>query len=166
MQTVQFVRNELDLGCKLNFAVHEQRASDFVWLLASLTQNATEFAEFELPDVPPLSYESGLNLDGIPIIIGPQQPIANKAGYSQAQNHAQILASQGILQVFLENCLNPLPFAEKDDKTFIPEEVIDNCHPSVQQRLKANTTPVCNTINVEGFYNTISEIKQSVNVAA
>ncbi|WP_440053396.1 VC2046/SO_2500 family protein [Pseudoalteromonas sp. T1lg65] len=136
MQVDGVLIDEAQLGTALNVSVHETRSADFAMLLSMLSHDALDFSQFHLPksEQPEKDHsESQLKRE---FEIGPQKPLAPKE-YNMliGQNNGKLFAASSLVSLRLQECLNPEPFAVRDDKKHIHLEVVENLEPAVKRRL-------------------------------
>ncbi len=135
MQLDGILLNETQLDASLSRCVAEQRRSDFAMLLAMLSHDALDFAEFHLPKSAAIQPESNEARLRASLGAGPVQPLApENFEITIGQDNAAKLMSQGMAEIRLAQCLNPEPLAIRDDKKHIPLQVIDNCELAVRRR--------------------------------
>ncbi|MDE3270621.1 VC2046/SO_2500 family protein [Pseudoalteromonas sp. G4] len=159
MQIEQIITHEAQLGEQLCKSVATDRQSDFAFLLAMLSHDATEFSQFNLP-------QSEKELLSDPLLefakqgAGPKKPLAVEPFNGLiGQQNCQLLIEQGINAIHLNECLNPEPFTCKNDTKYISPVVIDNCPPATQKKLIAakNVALTNKKMDIDGFYSSIEK---------
>ncbi|MBE0363274.1 hypothetical protein PULV_a3449 [Pseudoalteromonas ulvae UL12] len=160
MQIDGILTNEAQLGNQLAISVDENRRSDFSLLLAMLSHDAVDFAQFHLPhEEQPNPYAEISDSTDLRIKLGagPAQPLAIKPiDFLIGQENAALLQSDGMKQIKLKQYLKPEPLALRDDNLHISSEIINNCELNVKKRyLKQDTQMGEMQINAAAFYDNL-----------
>jgi hypothetical protein len=158
MQIEQGLIRESQLDNALNNCVHQGRRGDFGMMLAMLSQDALDFAQFHLPTSS--TDEKNQTEDALKreLQIGPQKRLApEEFDMLIGQENAFVVQHFGMTALHLKECLAPEPLAIRDDKKHIPLVIVDNCELSVRRKLKP-TPYVSNdkAIDAAGFYDQIA----------
>jgi len=139
--------NELQLGEQLNHCVHENRRSHFSLMLAMLTDDVRDHAQFKLPHTevtPPKTDEDALRKllhvnDGQPLALNSIEDIPK-------YNQAELIENNKLTELRLRNAITPNPLSFRDDVKHINMNVVSNtsihCQKRLQQKLnedKPNT---------------------------
>ncbi|WP_462158590.1 VC2046/SO_2500 family protein [Pseudoalteromonas sp. GB56] len=162
MQIESILSNEQQLGTQLNKCVQEQRRGDFAWLLASISHDALDFAQFHLPT------------SQAPASTVEEEQLRAQLGAARARpcapEHFNILLTQNQCEYIsiglrdslrLQDCLAPTPLAIRDDLKHIPLPIIDNCEPRVQAKYQDKSMSL-NEPQMDGaaFYDQLDELKR------
>ena len=136
MQIDGVLISESQLGSALNISIHETRSADFAMLLSMLSHDALDFSQFHLPKSQQQQPDRSEDTLKKELQVGPQKPLA-PAQFDMliGQDNAQLVASGAMTSLRLRECLNPEPFAARNDKKHVPLEVVENLEPAVKQRL-------------------------------
>ena len=162
MQIEQIITHAAPLGEQLSHSVKEQRHSDFALLLSLLSNDATEFSQFQLikseksPTADPL-------LSYAKVAAGPKKPLASEPFNGLLGEHNRtLLENQGLIAIQFNECLKPEPFTCKNDKNYIPPLVVDNCPPAVQKKLHSAKQVGLknNEMDVDNFYQSIEKSQE------
>lgn len=163
MQIESILSNELQLGTQLNKSVLEERRGDFAWLLAALSADALDFAQFHLPtsdiDKPQADAEQLRRQLGA----AQPRPCAPKDfNIALTQNQCEYVAHNLIASLRLRDCADPTPLAVRDDKNHIPFEIIDNCEPRVQAKYRDQSVSLNDPkMDSAAFYDQLNELKNA-----
>ena len=167
MQIEQIITHEAQLGEQLSHSVATNRQSDFAFLLAMLSHDATDFSQFKLPKSDKQPPQDPL-LQLAKIAAGPKKPFAAEPfnGLIGSDN-CKMLLEQGLSAIQLNECLNPEPYTVKNNTKYIPPAVIDNCPPATQKKIitEKNLALMNNQMDVNSFYNSIEQ-SQDYNFAS
>jgi hypothetical protein len=158
MQIEQGLIRESQLDVALNTCVHQGRRGDFGMMLAMLSQDALDFAQFHLPTSVAEEKNRTEEVLKRELQIGPQKPLApSEFDMLIGQENAFVVQHFGMTALHLKECLVPEPLAVRDDKKHIPLEVIDNCELAVRRKLKP-TPHISNNkmIDAAGFYDQLA----------
>lgn len=131
--------HELQLGEKLNESVHDARRSDFGFLLAMLVDDVREHSQFTLPatkqketQVTDTRLRSEFNLAA-------PAPIALKnLDDINLYNEAAFIENNRLSHIKLVDSLNPKAIVFRDDKNYIPSDVMNNTSLYCQTKHKQN----------------------------
>ena len=174
MQIDDLLITERQLSSRLNKSVNEQHREEFSLLLAMLSHDALDFSQFHLPkteienlivDEDTLRKEFGA---------GPKQLLApDKFDMLIGQYNASLLAKNGersgMSDIKLAHCLVPEPLTIRDDVSYIPLNVLDNCELAVRRRIKDTETQLSNPqMDAAAFYDGINnaDIHQPLYLAS
>ena len=167
--TSNLLANELQLGSQLNECIHDNRRSHFSLMLAMLTDDVREHAQFLLPKVE--DSEKITNDDTLRKFFNVNEPapLALK-NIEQVNdfNQADLIASDNLIELRLHHALNPMPLAFRNDRTYINTDVMNNTSVHCQQRSKnkkATETPRLN-FKAEAWLNVINESILSEKITA
>lgn len=135
--------NELQLGVKLNECVHSERRSDFSLMLAMLVDDVREHAQFTLPENEIVSQdESEQQLRKNFHLPDKMALSAKDFSNLNRYNQADLLNDTRLMNIHLDNALNPIPLTKYDDVKRIPQEVLSNTSLYCQKRHKNNEKPL------------------------
>lgn len=164
MQSVEILVNEIQLGDQLSKAVAERRGGDFGLLLAMMSQNVIDNAEFCLPR----------DSVGAPEVdeamLRQQLGLAQPSGYSIDENSAVDaillgvdLHTEGLSEVKLKGYLRPEPLALQDDAMHIPEHIIGNCEPTTMTRHTRQEVRISEPLehNEAGLYEILEDLHKA-----
>ncbi|WP_024611566.1 VC2046/SO_2500 family protein [Pseudoalteromonas sp. TB64] len=162
MQIDDLLITEGQLSTRLNKSVHEHRRGEFSLLLAMLSHDALDFSQFHLPktEIENLIVEEDILRKQIGA--APKQLLApDKFDMLIGQYNASLLVKNGersgMSDIKLNHCLNPEPLSIRDDATYIPLNVIDNCELAVRRRLKSAETQLSNPqMDAAAFYDNLN----------
>jgi hypothetical protein len=165
MQNVEILVNEMQLGNQLAVAVKQNRSNDFGLLLAMMSHNVLDNAEFCLPsesvgadevDEAALRQQFGL---GDKLVYA-----AKDSSIDQSILLGVDLHSEGLREVKLKGYLTPEPLSLHDDFMHIDPTILKNCEPAVMQRYYKKEDRISQKLehNPAGLY----EVLQSMDVAA
>lgn len=147
--------HELQLGEQLNKSVHQARRADFSLMLAMLCDDVREQSQFALPQKE--IKDSNINADLLrqQFQLPKKAPLALEAleqikEYNQAQN----ISEPNLVNIHLNNSLNPKPLAFRDNVKHVVSTVMDN------------TTLVCQAKHAKSKENTVLNKRQAMNVEA
>ncbi|MBS3796432.1 VC2046/SO_2500 family protein [Pseudoalteromonas sp. BDTF-M6] len=161
MQIESVLINEAQLGTALNSSLTQRRRNDFALLLASLSYDALDFAQFQLPKTrnqSPVVGEQQLRRELGAAKHRPCAPPHYDVVLTQGQR--QTLALSSLTSLRLQDCLAPTPLAIRDDATHIPLPVITNCAPNVQAKHGQQSMSLSEAqMDAAAFYDQLSEIK-------
>ncbi|MEO2279154.1 VC2046/SO_2500 family protein [Pseudoalteromonas pernae] len=161
MQIESILSNELQLGTQLNKCVQEQRRGDFAWLLASISHDALDFAQFHLP----VCDNTAAQVD--------EQQLRMQLGAARARpcapEHFNIVLTQNQCEYIstglrdslrLQDCLAPTPLAIRNDLKHIPLPIIDNCEPRVQAKYQDQSMSLNEPqMDSAAFYDQLNDLK-------
>ncbi|SEL26583.1 Ribosomal S4P [Colwellia chukchiensis] len=133
--------HELQLGEQLNESVHQARRADFSLMLAMLTDDVRAHSQFHLPQTQ--LTEKTTTSDQLRKFL--QLPKAAPLALDKIEdiatfNQASAVERQQLTAVRLTNALAPKPLAFRDDRQFIPSQVLTNTSLHCQQRHQQNNT--------------------------
>ena len=167
MQVKPVIRNELQMDSQLCRSVHEARRGDFAWLLASLSADALDFAQFHLPKSVLESHQVDEQQLRLRLGAAPAKPTAlPDYQIDRAQHDRALLAQSSMTTLRLKECLTPEPLAVRDDKTYVPLPIIDNCDPSVQAKHHRQYEPLNEPqMDSAAFYDQLVDINKSSSLA-
>ena len=164
-QVNELLINELQLGNRLGKAMHDSRGSDFGLMLAMLSQNVLDNAEFCLPrdnvgftEVDEARLRAQLGL---------AEPVSYAVDEYSAVESILLgvdLHTEGMAEIKLKGYLNPEPLAMQDDALHIGDEVLYNCEPTTTHRFYHQTDKISEQLphNEAGLY----EVLESIRAAA
>ncbi|CAM3085203.1 VC2046/SO_2500 family protein [Pseudoalteromonas distincta] len=162
MQIDDLLITESQLNSRLNNSVHENRRGEFSLLLAMLSHDALDFSQFHLPktEIDNLVIEEEVLRKQFGA--GPKQLLASDE-YNMliGQFNAALISQEGerngMTSIKLIQCLNPEPFAIRNDDKHIPLHIIDNCELAVRRRIKSEQTQLANPpIDAAAFYDSLN----------
>ncbi|MFY8273275.1 VC2046/SO_2500 family protein [Pseudoalteromonas sp. SSDWG2] len=163
MQIESILNNELQLGSQLNKSVCENRRNDFSWLLASLSQDALDFAQFHLPKTE-LAAQS-LDEQQLRAQLGAPQPrpcAPPTFNVALTKHQCELIAMGARDTLRLQDCLAPTPLAVRDDTKHIPLPVVDNCSPITQAKLASQAMQLSEAqMDSAAFYDQITQINNA-----
>ncbi|MCO7188350.1 MULTISPECIES: VC2046/SO_2500 family protein [unclassified Pseudoalteromonas] len=172
MQIDGILCKEAQLGSALNHSVHEARRGDFALLLSLLSQDALDFSQFDLPHTSPEQPDKSEAALKLALQLGPQKPLAPEHfNMLIGQDNGFLVQEGDLASLRLKECLQPEPYAVRNDKKHIPLHIVDNLEPAVRQRLEKTRNPhmiVDNKdIDAAGFYDQIAggEMQSMLQVA-
>ncbi|WP_105189955.1 VC2046/SO_2500 family protein [Pseudoalteromonas sp. T1lg48] len=161
MQIESVLINEAQLGTALNSSITQQRRNDFALLLAALSYDALDFAQFQLPKTrceAPMVGDEQLRRQ-----LGAAQPrpcAPPSYNIALTQGQRQTLAMSSLTSLRMQDCLAPTPLAIRDDAMHLPLPVLTNCAPNVQAKHGYQATALNEAqMDAGAFYDQISEIK-------
>ena len=138
MQINQPLRSEAQLGQQLNVSVGEQRRYDFALLLAALSHDALDFAQFHLPKTP--EQQNAHDSDSyLHRSLGAAKRRPSAVEQKDIPAYAQdreVLEQSTLTSVRLRDCMHPRALNIRDDKNYIEPAVIENCEPVIQAKVK------------------------------
>ena len=169
--TSNILANELQLGSQLNECIHDNRRSHFSLMLAMLTEDVREHAQFLLPKIDNAEKTTNDNTLRKFFNVNEPAPLALK-NMEQINdfNQADLIVNNTLTELRLHNVLNPMPLAFRDDHTYINTDVINNTSVHCQQRLSkenkdSTKTPRLN-FKAEEWLNVINESILSEKITA
>lgn len=172
MQIDGILCKEAQLGSALNHSVHEARRGDFGLLLSLLSQDALDFSQFDLPHTSLQEADKSEEALKKALQLGPQKPLApEQFDMLIGQNNGFLAQGGDLTSLRLKECLQPEPFAVRNDKKHIPLHIVDNLEPAVREKLENTKNPqmlVDNPdIDAAGFYDQIAggEMQSMLQVA-
>lgn len=131
----QVLANELQLGTQLNECIHENRRSHFSLLLAMLTDDVREHAQFLLPVTEESENITDENSLRKLFNVGQPAPLALTSLEQITEfNQAELVADDRLSELRLNNALNPKPLAFKDNNKLIDSNVMNNTSVHCQKR--------------------------------
>ncbi|MEM0514335.1 VC2046/SO_2500 family protein [Pseudoalteromonas sp. YIC-827] len=161
MQIESVLINEAQLGTALNSSITHQRRNDFALLLASLSYDALDFAQFHLPKTP--VHTRVVSDEQLRCQLGgatPRPCAPPHYDIALTQGQRQTLALSSLTSLRLQDCLAPTPLAVRDDAKHLPLPVLTNCAPSVQAKYGQQATSLSEVqMDAAAFYDQLSEIK-------
>ncbi|MFC3032362.1 VC2046/SO_2500 family protein [Pseudoalteromonas fenneropenaei] len=161
MQIDGILLRESQLDSKLNESVHFGDRGEFGLLLAMLSQDALDFAQFHLPQSVQQAPERSEEQLRKELQIGPQRALAPETfDMLVAEEDAFVVQNFGMAAFRLKDCLQPEPLTIRNDKKHIPLHIVDNCEPAVRRKLQgikqlANELP----IDAAAFYDQLASGK-------
>ncbi|WP_125561662.1 MULTISPECIES: VC2046/SO_2500 family protein [Pseudoalteromonas] len=172
MQIDGILCKEAQLGSALNHSVHEARRGDFGLLLSLLSQDALDFSQFDLPHSSSQEADKSEEALKKALQLGPQKPLAPEQ-FDMLIGQSNGFMAQGgdLTSLRLKECLQPEPFAVRNDKKHIPLHIVDNLEPAVRQKLENTRNPQMlvdkHDIDAAGFYDQIAggEMQSMLQVA-
>jgi hypothetical protein len=154
--------HELQLGEQLNECVHQTRRADFSLMLAMLDEDVREHSQFSLP-----SSADVIEVDLVEAALRKKFQLPNSARLALKNmeeiasfNQAATISANDLASIRLTNAIAPKPLAFRDDKKYIPNDVISNTsvHCQVKLAQSVQTPQVDDTLhnqvlpfNVEGW---------------
>lgn len=162
MQNVDLLVNEVQLGSRLAKAVSQHRASDFSMMLAMMSHNVLDSAQFCLPS----DSVGGEDVDEAKL--RQQLGLGQKPAYSANDDSATQsillgvdLHTQGMRDIKLKGYLQPEPLARVDDRMHIEPHVIGNCEPTVMQRYYRKEDKIAEKLDHDeaGLYEVLESMK-------
>ncbi|WP_046005979.1 VC2046/SO_2500 family protein [Pseudoalteromonas rubra] len=172
MQIDGILCKEAQLGSALNHSVHEARRGDFALLLSLLSQDALDFSEFDLPHTSPEEPDKSEAALKKALQLGPQKPLApEQFNMLIGQNNGFLVNDGDLASLRLKECLQPEPYAVRNDKKHIPLHIVDNLEPAVRQKLEQTRNPQMlvdnKDIDAAGFYDQLAggEMQSMLQVA-
>ena len=145
--------NEWQLGDSLGQAVAHGDKSEFAILLAMLSQDIRDSAQFAYPETPepelkPLPFK-GFAADKL---------AAEPQDFDIEAQRSALFQQGGVAAVKLSLAMFPYPLAENNDPTAIPDEVKDNLSLHTQARLKQTKLSKEVELNEAGLYDILQQI--------
>lgn len=167
----EILLHELQLGEQLNKSVHQARRADFSLMLAMLCDDVREHSQFILPQSDICDDESVQNNQLLRkhFDLPEEAPLAleNIEQISQ-YNQGQLIASNDLVSLHLNNFLSPKPLTFRDDKLHVNSNVLSNTSLTCQEKhTNQAATSVLNkriNMNVEGWLKAVqtSLVKSSL----
>ena len=164
-QINELLINELQLGNRLGQAVHARRGGDFGLMLAMMSQNVLDNAEFCLPRDNVGFSEVDEHL--LRVQLGVREPISYAVNENSAVESILLgvdLHTEGMAEIKLKGYLNPEPLAMQDDSQHVANEVLHNCEPTTIERFYRQEDKISEQLphNEAGLY----EVLESIHAAA
>ncbi len=164
MQSEQILVNELHIGDKLARSVANNRSGDFAMLLAMMSQNPLDNAQFSLP--PDSVGAEAMDEDRLRMLLGLMPPTPFDPVEGSAEQSIMLgidLHTEGLAEVKLNGYLRPEPLALSDDAKHIDPVVVDNCEPVVRLRLSSGQDCVAPKLehNPAGLYEVLEQLHQA-----
>ncbi len=127
----QMLVDEMQLGDRLNQDVHSADRADFALMLAMLSQDVTDHAEFD-PATEQEKTEADLRAKfGLPPAV---KSYAEQSDFKRASEISDMFSSDGIHSVFLAHCLRDEPLVPFEHR--LAPEVFAELPPLKQQKLR------------------------------
>jgi hypothetical protein len=162
MQSVELLVNEMQLGNQLSTAVKHNRSSDFSLLLAMMSQNVLDNAEFCLPAESPLAEEVDEAMLRHQFELG-EKPVyaATDDSVMQSLLLGVDLHTEGLSEVKLNSYLRAEPLSRFDDTMHIDPQVLTNCEPTVQERHERQQLRLTHRLdqNPAGIYEVLQDLQ-------
>jgi hypothetical protein len=137
--TTQVLANELQLGTQLNECIHDNRRSQFSLMLAMLTDDVREHAQFLLPKTEEI--ENTTDEDSLRKLfhVASPTPLALETlEQVNDYNQAELIADNKLSELRLKSVLRPNPIAFRDDVKYIDSDIINNTSVHCQKRQLSN----------------------------
>ncbi len=153
--------NELQLGVQLNECVHESRRSHFSLMLAMLTDDVRDHAQFMLPKT-----EQAVDTtdeDSLRKLFNVNQPVSlgiNNLKDIDNFNQADLIENDRLSELRLRNALTPNPLTFRDDVNHIDSNVLQNTSVHCQQRALNKAAPTVKSrldFRAKEWLNVVSE---------
>lgn len=163
MQIEQILVNELQIGESLGHAVSESRRSDFGLILAMLSPNVLDNAEFVLPSTQTASSKKTDEEFREYFQLQAKRSFAfGEKEIELADKVTEAFSAEGLVGAKLNQYLNPEGLAEHDNAKHIPEEILENCELSVRMRHQLGEPSIAKkvTANPAGLYDVVSEMRK------
>ncbi len=155
-QLNQIIVNEADVGERLNQSVHHNDRADFALLLAMMSQDQLDAAQFHLPSGRTERLTQDEQALAKSFGAGVKQPLAESDIQYQHDDLAALLATASMTDVRFRLGLKPEPLAKYNDPKRISDEVLDALEPTVQRKVVGMQTPLTEKpISPSGFYDAI-----------
>ena len=162
MQNADLLVNEIQLGNRLATAVKQNRSNDFSLMLAMMSQNVLDNAEFCLPSDSVGSDEVDEAQLRLQLGLG-EKPVysANDDSATQSMMLGVDLHTEGLFEVKLNGYLRPEPLSLVDDTMHIEPEILANCEPTVMQRYHKQEDKISEKLehNEAGLYEILESMK-------
>lgn len=164
MQSADILVNEVHLGDKVSRSVNQNRSGDFAMLMAMMSQNVLDNAQFSLPSESPGAED--ITEQRLRETLGLAQPVSYTPDDNSASQSILLgvdLHTEGLSEVKLKGYLQPEPLAMHDDAMHIDAQVLDNCEPVVRKRLELNQDSVAPKLehNPAGLYEVLQDLHQA-----
>ena len=118
---------ELQLGEKLNSCVQQSRRSDFALMLAMLADDVRAHSQFHLPKTTATNSVEDENLLRKRFDLPAAERLAlNKLSEIDEYSQAALVETQQLTAIHLQQAMKPRPLAFRDDKNYIPQNVLGN----------------------------------------
>ncbi|QBF84701.1 queD-like protein [Shewanella maritima] len=163
MQIESALVNELHLGTRLNQDIHQNQRGDFGLILAMLSVDARDMAQFEL--------EKHLSLDqklAKELQLPPKQPLLHDLSQqSDVVDHAHVFQQQGQSQFNLSQALLPEPQVIRGENDLDMQLCLSNCSHLTQLKHKGQQNSALGNgaeVNLAAI-NYVSEIEQQRTMA-
>ncbi len=127
----QMLVDEMQLGERLNEDVHSSDRADFALMLAMLSQDVIDHAEFDPPTEHENSEADLRSKFGLPPAV---KSYADQSDFKRASEISDIFSSQGMNSVFLAHCLRTEPLVPYEHR--LAPEVFAELTPLKQQKLR------------------------------
>lgn len=140
-------------------------------MLAMLTEDVREHAQFLLPKTE--NEEKNTDENALRKLFNVNEPaplaLKNMAQINEF-NQSDLIVDNKLAELRLQNALNPVPLAFKDDKTYINSNVVNNTSIHCQQKLSKikedNTKETRLNFQAEEWLNVIKESILSDKITA
>ncbi|MBM7074055.1 queD-like protein [Shewanella sp. 202IG2-18] len=119
MQIERVLKNELDIGLSLNKAAETNRRGDFALILALLSQDVRDMAQFELINGIDLRVHFELHHEA--------RLEENLSTESGSKEHSEVFHTQGHIEFRLRESLNPEPLVFRGEVPSPIQRVLENC---------------------------------------
>lgn len=139
MQVAELLVNELQLGQQLNHAVSEGQRGEFGLLLAMLSKDVQDQAQFHLEDTSEVLFEQPKLREQFQL--PPEQPlVADEMGESYSLALGQVAQQQGLTAARLMHASQPAALDyEMGMREGLSEEIFDNLGPHTAARFTGKT---------------------------
>lgn len=163
--------NELQLGEQLNECIHEDRRSHFSLVLAMLTEDVRDHAQFMLPQTEDAKKDSNeQSLRKLFNVSSPTPLGLTSLDEIKQYNQADLIEQHNLTELRLLNAIAPKPLAFRDDVKHINMDVINNTSIHCQKRLREQKQEISTLANrlsfkAEEWLNVVNESMVNAKVA-
>ncbi|ABM00029.1 VC2046/SO_2500 family protein [Shewanella amazonensis] len=154
MQIAAGLVNESQVGDRLARAVEEGRRGDFGLILAMLSQDARDFAEFCLSGDESVEQKLQKHFE-----LPPQQPLVAKPGAEDCMDNSGVFRTFGKKAFHLSQALLPEPVVIRGDLPADMLIALNNCSHTVQRRYYSDARPALPT---HQHFNDILEAQRAL----
>lgn len=125
MRTSKLIINENQLGTRLNQAIVDHRRGEFGLLLAMLSNDARDMAQFNLEQTPS-DLEAKLKRQ---FELPDAQPLTSALHLGEDRDNSEQFHQAGLCGFHLQQYLNPEPLVHRGRDPLAMQEVLANCDP-------------------------------------
>lgn len=137
MQTNRLLINEVNLGTRLNHAVSDDRRGEFALLLAMLSDDARDMAQFNLPHSLK-DTESRLHQQ---FELPQSQPLLANIAEDAVTDNSAAFHQQGMSAFHLQQSLTPEALVIRGHESMAMNAVLNNCDPITLSRYRGELNP-------------------------
>jgi hypothetical protein len=123
MQIESTLVNELQIGSRLNVAIEHNRRGEFGLLLAMLSVDARDMAQFQLDDDVDMTQKLRRHFS----VPQPQLLVDDISAHPDTFDNAMVFQQQGARQFQLQQILTPEALVIRGSQTNAMVEVLSNC---------------------------------------